>query len=119
MKKILIAEDNADLAESLKLALETAGYRVEVAKNGVDAIATQVSFAADILITDIMMPEQDGFETLNAFRKEFPGTRLVVISGAQRFDPQKYLRAAKLAGADATFRKPFAIEALLEKLREF
>ena len=117
MRKVLIADDNADLAQSLKLALEASGYEVQVARNGIDAIASQVTFDADILITDLVMPEQDGFETLRAFRKEFPKTRLVVMSGAQRFDPDKYLDAAMLIGADAAFRKPFRVEALLEKLR--
>ena len=117
MRKVLIADDNSDLAQSLKLALEANGYQVEVASNGVDAIACQVAFRADVLITDLVMPEQDGFETLNAFRKEFPQTRLVVMSGAQTFDPGKYLHAAELIGADATFRKPFSVEALLRKLR--
>jgi DNA-binding response OmpR family regulator len=117
MRKVLIADDNPDLAQSLKLALEANGYRVEVARNGADAIACQVTFDADILITDLVMPEQDGFETLNAFRKEFPQTRLVVMSGAQTFDPDKYLHAATLIGAAATFRKPFRVEDLLAKLQ--
>ena len=117
MKKILIADDNADFVESLKLALEASGYQVEVARNGHEAVACQVTFGADVLITDLMMPEHDGFETLDSFRKEFPKTRLVVVSGSQKIDPAKYLKAAELIGADATFRKPFPIEALLEKLR--
>ena len=117
MKKILIADDNSDFAESLKLALEASGYEVALAANGRDASASQVTFGADILITDLLMPEQDGFETLEMFRKEFPQTRIVVVSGAQKFDPDKYLNAAALIGADATFRKPFPIEALIEKLR--
>ena len=117
MKKILIADDNSDFAESLKLALERYGYEVALAGDGNKAIAAQVDFGADILITDLLMPEQDGFETLEVFRKEFPHTRIVVVSGAQKFDPDKYLNAAALIGADATFRKPFPIEALLEKLQ--
>jgi DNA-binding response OmpR family regulator len=117
MRKILIADDNSDFAESLKLALEAGGYEIELARNGADAIACQVVFRADILITDLVMPEQDGFETLEAFRREFPGTRIVVVSGAQKLDPEKYLNAATLIGADAAFRKPFEVEALLEKLR--
>jgi CheY-like chemotaxis protein len=117
MKKILIADDNSDFAESLKLALEGAGYQVALAGNGNEAISAQVAFGADILITDLLMPEQDGFETLEVFRREFPSTRIVVVSGAQKFDPDTYLNAAALIGADATFRKPFEIEALLEKLQ--
>ena len=88
-----------------------------VAADGNDATACQVGFGADVLITDLVMPEQDGFETLELFRKEFPRTRIVVVSGADKLDPGTYLNAAKLIGADATFRKPFPIEALLEKLQ--
>ena len=117
MKKILIADDNSDFAETLRLALEAHGYEVALAGNGNEAISAQVAFGADVLITDLIMPEQDGFETLEVFRKEFPRTRIVVVSGAQKLDPETYLNAAALIGADATFRKPFAIEALLEKLK--
>ena len=117
MKKILIADDNADFAETLKLALEANGYQVAVAADGNEAITSQVGFGADVLITDLIMPEQDGFETLIVFRREFPQTRIVVVSGAQKLDPQTYLNAAALIGADATFRKPFEVEALLEKLK--
>ena len=117
MTRILIADDNRDFAESLKLALEASGYDVALAADGNEAISAQVAFGADVLITDLVMPEQDGFETLEVFRKEFPKTRIVVVSGAQMVDPATYLNAAKLIGADATLRKPFPIEALLEKLR--
>jgi CheY-like chemotaxis protein len=118
MKRILIADDNTDFAESLKLVLEASGYQVALAGNGNEAISAQVVFSADVLITDLVMPEQDGFETLQLFRREFPNTRVVVVSGAQRLEPGPYLNAAALIGADATFRKPFPVEALLEKLRE-
>ena len=117
MKRILIADDNSDFAEALKLALEGSGYQVALAGNGNEAISTQVAFGADILITDLVMPEQDGIETLQVFRKEFPRTRIVVVSGAEKLQPDTYLHAAALIGADATFRKPFSVEALLEKLR--
>ena len=117
MKKILIADDNTDFAESLKLALEAHGYQVTLAANGHEAISHQVVFGADVLITDLVMPEQDGFETLEVFRREFPKTRIVVVSGAQKLEPDTYLNAAALIGADATLRKPFEVEALLEKLQ--
>jgi PAS domain S-box-containing protein len=95
-RRILVIEDNADARE---------------------AIAMQRKAAADVLITDLVMPESDGLEAIDAFRREFPATRLVVVSGTQRMDAGRYLQAAKLMGADATFRKPFAVEALLRTLR--
>ena len=117
MSKILIAEDNADFAISLKLALEANGYSVAVTSNGREALARQRDFGADILITDIMMPEADGVELLNWFRSEFPATRVVVISGMDKLDATLYLQTATLIGADATFRKPFKVTDLLDKLR--
>ena len=119
MKKILIAEDNSDFAEVLKLALEASGYAVEVARNGSDAIASQVTFGADILITDLIMPERDGFETLDAFRKEFPQTRIVVVSGAQKLDPEKYLNAAKLIGVPPPPEIAFEEAGLSPMVRSF
>jgi CheY-like chemotaxis protein len=115
--RILIADDNSDFAAMLKLALEGAGYDVEVAANGHDALVAQRSAPADVLITDLVMPESDGLEAVAAFRREFPATRLVVVSGAERLATARYLAIAQLMGADAVLRKPFEIEALLGTLK--
>lgn len=117
MKHVLIADDNRDFAQVLKLALEAHGYAVSLAANGREAIAMQRRAAVDVLITDLIMPESDGFEAIDAFRKEFPATRLIVVSGAERLEAGRYLEAAKLIGAHATFRKPFAVDDLLRTLR--
>jgi len=117
MNSILIAEDNRDFALSLQLALETAGYSVRVAQNGREAIILQRVQPARVFITDLVMPDSDGFEAIDLFRKEFPATKLVVISGAERLNTPRYLAAAQLMGADATFRKPFEVEELLSVLR--
>ncbi|HEX6296073.1 MAG TPA: response regulator [Burkholderiales bacterium] len=117
MNSILIAEDNRDFALSLQLALEAAGYAVRVAENAREAIALQRVSPAEALITDLIMPEGDGFEAIDAFRKEFPATKLIVISGAEKLNAARYLAAAHLIGADATLQKPFEVDALLEILR--
>jgi DNA-binding response OmpR family regulator len=115
--RVLIADDHRDFAEVLKVALEAEGYTVDLAANGREALAIQRKNAARILISDLVMPDSDGFELIDAFRKEFPATKLVVISGAERLDVPRHLEAAALMGADATFRKPFRMDALLAKLR--
>lgn len=117
MNKILVADDNRDFAAVLKLALEGAGYTVYLAANGREAILVQRSTPADILITDIFMPDSDGIETIDRFRQEFPKTRIIVMSGDQKLAKREYLTTAALIGADATFRKPFEIEALLKVLK--
>jgi CheY-like chemotaxis protein len=105
-KKILIAEDDADTREALRLSLELEGYAVRATANGDEALRAQMTDPADLLVTDLFMPDRDGFETLAAFRKNFPRTRIVVISGDAARVRGSYLESAKMVGADATLRKP-------------
>ena len=99
------------------MALELAGYTVREASHGGEALALQRAQPARFLITDIFMPESDGFEAIAAFRREFPQTKIVAISGGGTRAKQDYLAAARLVGADATLQKPFDVSALLETLR--
>ena len=117
MNKILIADDNRDFSAALKLALEAAGYIVYLAATGQEAILVQRSTPANFLITDLVMPDTDGLETVETFRKEFPATKIIVVSGAEKLERSRYLETAKLIGADFTFQKPFEVEALLEALK--
>lgn len=116
-RRILLAEDDADLRLALKLSLEAAGYTVAIAANAQEALAVQRREPAEVLVTDIFMPEGDGFEAIDAFRREFPATRIVVVSGGGQRGKADYLAAARLAGVDATLQKPFEIEVLLQTLR--
>ena len=118
MRKVLIADDDASLRASLKLALEAAGYAVRLAADGKEALRVQNASPSDILITDIFMPEADGFETIDAFRTAFPATRILVMSGGTKRSKYEYLSTAALLGADATLSKPFDMHALLRTLRQ-
>jgi DNA-binding NarL/FixJ family response regulator len=69
----------------------------------------------DLVITDLVMPEQEGIETIRALRKEAPGVRIVAMSGA--FGGQ-YLKTAQLLGADAVLAKPVGSELLLAKVAQ-
>ena len=117
MGEILIADDNASLRQSLKAVLEAAGYRVRLARDGAEALALQRERPADILITDIFMPEADGFEAIDGFRKAYPATKIIAMSGEAKRVKSEYLTAAALAGVDATLKKPFEREALLDAVR--
>ena len=116
-KKVLVVDDDADMRLTLKLALELAGYAVDVAANGREAIEAQRREPAEVLITDIFMPETDGFEAIDAFRRQFPQTKIVVVSGGAQFTKRNYLPDAALVGADATLQKPFDMDTLLGLLR--
>ena len=119
-RRLLVADDSADMRESLKLVLERAGYEVALAADGTRALEMQRLRPADVLITDIFMPERDGLETITSFRREFPRTRIIAMSGGGvRVDGKLYLETAGIAGADAMLRKPFDPKSLLQVLRDF
>jgi CheY-like chemotaxis protein len=116
--RLLLADDDADMRQSMRLLLERAGHEVELAADGADALDRQRERACDVLITDIFMGEADGLEAIENFRHEFPAVRIIAMSGgSRRFPGDSYLATASLAGADAVLLKPFGIGQLLETLR--
>jgi CheY-like chemotaxis protein len=114
---IILCDDNRDQRTALRLALEQAKYSVREASNGREALELQRQRASPFLITDIFMPEADGFELVDAIKKEFPETKVVVISGSKK-RMVDYLASARMMGVDATFQKPFKVEALLKTLEK-
>jgi CheY-like chemotaxis protein len=116
-RRILVVDDDADMRLTLKLSLELAGYTVDVAANGREALEAQRRQPAEVLITDIFMPDADGFEAIDAFRHQFPRTKIVVVSGGAQFTKRDYLPDAELIGVDATLQKPFEVDTLLALLQ--
>ena len=102
---------------TLKLALELEGYRVAEAANGREAVEQQRNSPADVVLTDIFMPESDGFEAIDALRRDFPAVKVIVMSGGAQLAKRDYLPDAELMGADATLQKPFDIGELLKTLK--
>ena len=117
LTRILVADDDNDVRTALRVALEGEGYEVETVPDGERAMQVHEKRPADVLITDLFMPEQDGFETVKYFRARNPGMQIVVISGWQRGQKTDYLAVARHAGADVVLRKPFSLGELLEQLR--
>jgi CheY-like chemotaxis protein len=113
--RVLVVDDNADLCETMRLILEHEGYEVRCANEGRRAIALLREWHADVLITDLFMPDYDGFEMIATMRTEHPETRVIVMSG-QPFSKVDYLGTAKLAGADEVLRKPVHPDDLLAVL---
>ena len=118
-KRIMIADDNPDTLSFMRIALEQAGYEVQTAPEGAQALALLAKRRADLLITDVFMPGQDGIETLRDCRIRFPQTRIIVMSaGGGSGRKLDYLPAAALIGADATLRMPINVDQLLDTVRE-
>ena len=113
--RVLVIEDNAELREYLRLALEMQDYQVLTAEHGRAALAYLDGHRVDAVVTDLFMPEMDGIETVAALRKQFPEIRVVAMSGRPGVD---YLAVARELGVKHTLRKPFEITELLAALKD-
>jgi len=116
--RILIVEDDDELRTVLRQFLEQEGYGVVEAADGRAAMEMQRQTGADLVITDIVMPEMDGIETIMALRRGFPSVKIIAISGGERVGPRAFLNLAKVLGAHRTLHKPFVFEDMLEAVEE-
>jgi len=118
MPGVLIVEDEKELREMLKTSLLRRKINVFEAVNGKDAIAHFKPSITDLVITDIIMPEEDGLKVIMKLRELKPGIKIIAISGGGKAGPGSYLKLAKALGADAVFSKPFSINDLISKIEE-
>ena len=117
--RVLIIDDNADQRTSLRLCLQMHGYVVEEAANGRLGLELQRRRPCDVVVTDLFMPEQDGIETISELRLEYPSVPIIAVSGVASRTGADFLRVAEALGANRTFRKPYAIEELIDAIRGF
>ncbi|MBU1193502.1 MAG: response regulator [Proteobacteria bacterium] len=118
MKKILIIDDEEVIRKFLRLFFEKNGYEVVEAVNGVQGVRVFKAQGAELIITDLVMPEQEGLETIREIVSISSGTPIIAMSGGGVIDPEIYLKMAKGFGAKYVFPKPFDKDLLLEKVRE-
>ncbi|HEX2975083.1 MAG TPA: response regulator [Bacteroidales bacterium] len=118
MAKILVFDDEPSILLMLKKLLERAGHEVEVALNGKEGMALFEKNKPDLLITDIIMPEKEGLETIFELRRRYPELKIIAISGGGRIGPDGYLPGAKLLGANAAFTKPIIPREFLQTVSE-
>ena len=116
MTAILLVDDDELFRVAVCRALRSAGYAVEQASDGKEALKIIAAEAPDVLITDILMPNIDGIELIGAVKRSHPGIQILVISGRAQLGSVDLLNLAAMVGADATLSKPFAPEELLEKV---
>ena len=125
--RVLLVDDELGVRASMARVLEHAGFSVRLADNAEQALAALRAEDAALMITDIIMPRQNGVELIGAVKHEFPGTAVLAISGGGNFWQQgykpeaittsAYLAAAERAGADGVIAKPFETAELLEAVR--
>ncbi len=117
-KRILIIDDELQIRLMLRQAIEKAGFEVDEAPDGKEGIDCFKRKRADLIITDIIMPEKEGIETIMAFRRLDPEVKIVAISGGGRIQSEDYLNIAVKVGANCSFAKPFSIMELLQKIND-
>lgn len=117
MARLLVIEDNADLLPVLAELLTASGHTVRTARNGAEGLAQFRLERPDLVLTDIVMPEQDGVGVLLALRKLRPRPKIIAMSGGTVRSSQ-YLQMAAGLGARRVLEKPFSNAALLQAIDE-
>jgi len=118
MAGVMIVEDDADLREMLRDALEKRKFTVITAANGREAVARFRPSIIDLVVTDLLMPEEDGLMVIMKIREMKPSVKMIAISGGGKVGPGSYLLMASTLGADHVFSKPFLPSELVQKVRE-
>jgi DNA-binding response OmpR family regulator len=115
--KILVIDDDVHVRHTLSKILQHSGYDVVTASDGKRAMTLLRSEFPDVVITDIIMPEQEGIETIGMIRHEHPEMKIIAISGGGRIRNVDFLDMARSLGADDVIPKPFEVDELLDRLR--
>jgi len=106
-KRVLVVDDNDDLRSTVQMLLQADGFDVAVASDGQEALIQHRAKPADVVVTDLFMPDKDGIETILELRRTYPGVKIVAMSGWTSTQGSDYLRVAREIGAAATLTKPF------------
>jgi DNA-binding response OmpR family regulator len=106
-KRILVVDDNEDLRNTIGALLQADGFDVALAADGQAALAEHRATPADVVLTDLFMPDKDGIETIVELRRLYPQVKIVAMSGWTSTQGSDYLQVAREIGASVTLQKPF------------
>ena len=113
MSAILVVDDDPQVLEVVGEMLRLEGYDVATAVDGRQAVAKFRSMAFDLVVTDLIMPEKEGLETIAEMKTLRSNVPVIAMSGGGRIGPTDYLETARCIGAVATLAKPFARSELI------
>ncbi len=115
MPSVLVVDDQDEVRQLIRETLEQAGYEVEEARDGKEGLERYRARSTDLVIMDILMPEQDGLEAIMTLHREFPDTRVIAMTGgSDTIGVLNFLDVAKMFGARRTLQKPFELKVLLD-----
>ncbi len=114
-KRVLLVDDDAEIIESIRYALESKGYEIFIARDGNQGLAMAESEDPDLVILDMMMPKRSGFLVLEKLRRtrEVP-VRVIMITANEGSRHKAY---AEMLGVDDYIRKPFAMDKLVDTVQ--
>jgi len=119
MANILIVDDNEAIRDMLDDVLTAEGHVCFVASTGKVAIDLLSDLDPELVITDILMPDQEGIETIVKLRKRWPGVKIIAMSGGgEHIGGEDCLKLAKTFGAEKVFEKPIDVDVLIKAVRE-
>jgi DNA-binding response OmpR family regulator len=116
--KILVIDDEPGIRCLIEHVMQVDGHQVLTATNGVSGMRLMRLERPDIVITDILMPDQDGLGIIRTMRQEFPEVKILAISGGGAVGGLDLLVAAGRLGANAILAKPFMPEQVFESVKE-
>jgi CheY-like chemotaxis protein len=116
--KILIIEDDDFVRDVLHQVLSFSGYDVSEASDGIEGIRRFRRDRPDLVVTDLIMPNKDGIETIADLHAEFPGVKIIAMSGGGGQGPRLYLEVAQGFGAARLLTKPFHPDELLRVVQD-
>lgn len=112
--RILVIDDDEHMRGVMVRMLSSAGHEILEAENGKVGTRLYREQPVDLIITDLIMPEQEGIETIRELRKENPAVKIIAVSGGGAISPEQYLTIAKHLGVVQTLSKPFRKQELLD-----
>ena len=115
---ILVIEDDEAHRRVCRLALQGAGYNVVTAGDGAEGLRLLAQHAVDVVLTDILMPNVEGVETIVTLRRQHPDVRVIAMSGGGTVSAEECLALSRTLGASAVLRKPFTVDELVQAVSE-
>jgi DNA-binding response OmpR family regulator len=119
MKKILIAEDDAFLANAYRVKLSKESYEVKIVGNGEEVIKTLPEFIPDLLLLDLLMPVRDGFSVLTEMKGNPAWNKIPVIVASNLSQPDDIVKATKLGADDYIIKTDLSLKEILAKIKKF
>lgn len=121
-EKILVIDDDPDILDALNMILDSQGYRVATARNGIEGLANLKAEKPDMVILDLMMPKMDGFAVYRQLQEpewsEYKNTPIMILTSVREdASRRRYeLETGKALGVDDYLEKPFLPDALLARV---